>query len=299
LIQEVGVRTRRIVPQNNPVISALRFRDPNDLLPPVPLDRIGIIQAKLFSDVKDIKDQLTLDKDAKRHKQFVQLIEESEQLSRLPWPVCDAEDFETSRREYNATLSIPDAFYSGIYKTVARIPQASLSSRLPLRSRYRHSYCIAGLLYPFDCSHTRLSEGLKTCYTGSLRPSLDRKNIESSEAHFRLADEFERYKSHQTRSMERAFPFHDYIEHDLSECQRRFFESADNALAIKAIKAVTAALGLVDVPVVVWGELLEAWVAACSDKQPARLEFFIPVDHIASDEHLLLLVVCCCDLHCT
>jgi hypothetical protein len=148
---------------------------------------------------------------------------------------------------------------------------------------------------------TRL--GMHTCYTGALRVSKERAFVSSSDQHRQLSegikDASRELFGRQTKGSAAVYAFSNAAQHDASECQRRFFESADNALAIKAIKAVTAALGLVDVPVVVWGELLEAWVAACSDKQPARLEFFIPVDHIASDEHLLLLVVCCCDLHCT
>jgi hypothetical protein len=78
----------------------------------------------------------------------------------------------------------------------------------------------------------------------------------------------------------------------LSPCQQGFAESTLGTVGLKAIKAVTEALARVHVPVVMWGALLEAWMVQCADSMPGQLDVFVPVDHIVSDEHMQLIVVC-------
>ena len=78
----------------------------------------------------------------------------------------------------------------------------------------------------------------------------------------------------------------------LSPCQQGFAERTLGAVGLKAVKAVTEALARVHVPVVLWGALLDAWMVQCADRMPGQLDFFVPVDHIVSDEHMQLIVVC-------
>jgi hypothetical protein len=131
-----------------------RIINPITLLPLNHVDRIAAIQSTLSLRSKSPKDQLTEKEDQRRHKEYVQLIEEADRLFRLPWPTCDLEEIRSEAAQYNYSLEIDPDFNAPEYRSTSKLTHVSYRTRQLIGARYRHSYCIHGMLpAPLNLSH--------------------------------------------------------------------------------------------------------------------------------------------------
>ena len=81
--------------------------------------------------------------------------------------------------------------------------------------------------------------------------------------------------------------------HEPTACSTRVFRAPQHRLVADALVAAAKALALVHVPAVLWGNAADVWSSACRDGQTlTHVELFIPADHVVSEQHLQLIVVC-------
>jgi hypothetical protein len=84
------------------------------------------------------------------------------------------------------------------------------------------------------------------------------------------------------------------VKRSQSDCGVQILESPRYRVVSEALKATVGALSRVRVPAMLWGDVASVWGGHCkdSDRSIESVELFVPADHIVSDEHLGLVVVC-------
>lgn len=88
------------------------------------------------------------------------------------------------------------------------------------------------------------------------------------------------------------------VQRSPSGCGVQMLELPRYRAVGEALKAAVGALLRVRVPAMLWGDVASVWGGRCkdSDRSIESVELFVPADHIVSDEHLGLIVVCHVDV---
>ena len=139
---------------------------------------------------------------------------------------------------------------------------------------------------------------MSTCYTGALRASTRRWFASSADE---LASVLREIGSAVAAAgvvqQQRNTTVYDFWgaagTHEPTACSTRVFRAPQHRLVADALVAAAKALALVHVPAVLWGNAADVWSSTCNDGQTlTHVELFVPADHIVSEQHLQLIVVC-------